>query len=236
MSDVSPTQGHESLAKPSVKAAQAHSYHSPILYSQFQGPFPMNMAETDEERKKREEDEAKQSNFKKVQMAREEAEALAKAEKARADEAERKLRDREAADKKAADEKLLQDKKFEELAAQREAEAKAKSDEAAAEKKRADDLQAKVKAFEDQQEAELAEIVKAIPADKMPPLDSTDPVAKRLQQAKYALSLISTSKPQIGAGVRPDKSSNARKDELLKKGLNRLSSEETLELMEMSEA
>lgn len=234
MSDVSPTQGQESLAKPSVKAAPAHSYHSPILYSQFRGPFVYN--ETDEERKKREEDETKKSNFDKVREKAEREEAARKVAEAELEKFRQEKADREAKEKKAADEKLLQDKKFEELAAQREAEAKANADAAAAANKRADDLQAKVKAFEDQQEAELAEIVKAIPEDKRPPLDSVDPVSKRLQQAKYALSLISSAKPPIGGGLRPEKSTNARKEELLKKGINRLSPEENLELMEMSEA
>lgn len=83
--DVSPRPGHGALASHGVNAPAPFS---PIT-SQFRGPFVYN--ETDEERKKREEDEAKQSNFRKVQEAREAAEA--KAEKARADAAEQKVKD-----------------------------------------------------------------------------------------------------------------------------------------------
>lgn len=205
MPDVSPKQGHASLAAPGVTTAPAHSLHHssyrPTLFSQFRGPFLYN--ETDDERLKREEaerqakdDEEKKSNFKKVQEAREAAEA-------RAAEAEKKLREREEADRKAAEAKMAEEKRFEELAKQKEAEAADKAAEAAREKARADDLAAKVKAFEDQQEAELADILKGIPDEKKPPLDPSDPASKRLAQARYAQSLLDTGpKPPVGAGAR----------------------------------
>lgn len=172
MPDVSPSQGHGSLAPLSViqhpVPSSHHSSKRPTLFSQFRGPFVFN--ETDEERQKREEeerkkveDEEKKSNFRKVQEAREAAEA-------RAEEAERKLREREESDRKAEEAKLTEEKRFEELAKTKEAEANAKADEAAREKARADAAEAKVKAFEDQQEAELAEILKGIPEEKKPPL------------------------------------------------------------------
>jgi uncharacterized membrane protein YqiK len=238
MSDVSLKQGHASLVSPGVTAAPVLSTHSskPVLFSQFRGPFAFNMAETDEERQKREEaerqaneDEEKKSNFKKVQEAREAAEA-------RAAEAEKKLREREEADRKAAEAKLADEKKFEELAQQREAEAKAKADEAAREKARADAAEAKVKTFEDAQEAELVEILKGIPDEKKPPLDDTDPVSKRLAQAKYAKSLLeSGKKPAVGAGVRKevDASAQDRLTELTRKP--RRTPAETQEMLRLNE-
>lgn len=239
MTDVSPKQGHASLATPSVKTAPVpflhHSSH-PILISQFRGPHIYNMAETDEERLKREEeerkakeDEEKKSNFKKVQEAREAAEA-------RAAEAEKKLREREEADKKAEEEKLRQNSQFEQLAKDKEAEAQAKTDEAAREKARADAAEAKVKAFEDQQEAELVEILKGIPEDKKPPLDDSDPVSKRLAQARYAQSLLDSGpKPPVGGGHRKGGGNADRLKELREAEKTRLLTEdETWEMMSLS--
>lgn len=232
---VSPAQGHEPIARQSVIPAPVHSIHrSTPLTSRYSGLLAYNMAETPEEKAAREEkerkekeDAEKQDNFKKVKDARE------KAEKER-DEALKKLKEREDADRKAAEQKLADEKKFEELAKTKEAEANKAKEEAAAEKKRADELSAKVKAHEDEQEKELAEIMKAIPDDKKPELDPADPVAKRLKQAKHVLSLISTEKPPIGGGARNNPNAATRKEELLKKGLNALTAEESMELMELT--
>lgn len=233
---VSPAQGQEPLASPSVTKASDHSLHRsrPVLFSQFRGPFVYNMAETEEERLKREEaerkakeDEEKKSNFQKVKEAREAAEA-------RATEAERKLKERVDADKKAAEEKLAAEKRFEELAQQREAEAAQARAEAAAEKAKREAAEAKVKEIEDQQEAELAELLKTIPEDKRPPLDASDPVAKRLAQVKYVISLLGSAKPEkpIGGGIRNQPEGGPeRKQQLLNKPT---SPTEAFELMGMS--
>lgn len=236
--DVSPAQGHAPLAPSRVTRSPAPSPTGSMktLFSQFRGPFVYN--ETDEERRKREEeeqkkkdDEQKQSNFRKVQEAREAAEARVK-------QLEEEKSQREEADRKAADAKLTEEKKFEELAKAKEAEAAAKGAEADAERKRADDLAAKVKAFEDQQEAELTELLKTIPDDKKPPLDQSDPVSKRIQQAKYAASLLGTKKPDPINGPprkQGDQTKEDRLAELKKKGYGRMTADEAMELAELSE-
>ena len=96
--------------------------------------------------------------------------------------------------------------------------------------------EAKVKAFEDQQEAELKTILESLPKDKLPPLDSADPISKRLQQAKYAQSLlIAGKKGQIGAGVKHDPKGADRRTELREKSKKEpLSEEEAMELVELS--
>src|SRR5207248_3245371 len=129
-------------------------------------------------------------------------------------------RDREEADKKAAEAKLAEEGKLKELADAKTKEAEAKSAEAAAEKKRADDLAVKVKAFEDQQEAELLEVLKDIPEDQKPPLDATDPASKRLQQAKHTRQLLGLKQDDpVGAGARHknELGKKSRYQELLKK-------------------
>lgn len=229
---VSPAQGQEPLA--AGVPASVHSPTSSILYSQFRGPFALNLAETEEEKKARE-DEEKKSNFKKVQEKAEREETARKKAEQERDALLKEKAEREAQEKKAAEAKLAEEKKFEELAQQKDAEAKAKGDEAAKEKARADALEQKVKAFEDQQEAELQEILKKIPDDKKPPLDASDPVSKRLQQAKYAFQLLNL-KPDdpVGAGTRhkPDQSKKDRYQELLKKPFR--TPEESGELAELS--
>jgi hypothetical protein len=230
---VSPAQGHEPIA--SHVTAHAPSVHSsPILFSQFRGPFPMNMSETEEERIARENKE-KQTNFDKVREKAEREEAARKVVEAERDKLLKEKADRDAADKAAADAKLKEQNDFKALADQKEAEAKAKSDEAAAEKARADGLQAKVKAFEDAQEAELAEILKTIPDDKKPrlALDTSKPVAERLELAKYAKSLIKPDGP-LGGGNRktPNPDKQSRLKELLAKP--RRTEEESAELAALS--
>src|SRR5574343_550959 len=225
---VSPTQGQESLA--SHVTAPVPSDHSsrPILFSQFRGPFPMNMAETEEEKKKREDDE-KKSNFDKVREKAEREEKARKAAEAERDALLKDKQDREAKDKAAAETKLKEQQEFQKLAEQKEAEAKAKGDEAAKEKARAEAAEAKVKAFEDQQEAELKTIIESLPKDKLPPLDPSDPVSKRLSQAKYAQTLLETKKGPVGAGVRHDPKGGDRRKELREKSKKeQLSDEEAL--------
>lgn len=232
---VSPTQGHESIA--SHVTASVPSIHSsrPILFSQYRGPHIYNMAETEEEKKKRE-DEEKQSNFKKVKEKAEREEEARKKAEAERDALLKEKATREEADRKAADAKLLQEKKFEELAAQKDTEAKAKEAEAAKEKARADSAEAKVKAFEDQQEAELKAILELLPKDKLPPLDPADPISKRLAHAKYAQGLLSSGKKgQVGAGVKNDPKGTDRRTELREKSKKvPLSPEEAMELVELS--
>ncbi len=207
---VSPTQGNESLATPSVKTASAHSVHGsiPRLYSQYRGPVILNMADggADDEEILDTDDEAtkkRKSNFKKVKEARER-------EKKRADDAEaeaaalrQEKAEREAADKAAADAKLAEQGKLKELADAKQKEAEEKAADAAREKARADAAEAEVKTFRDAQEAELQELLKTIPQDKQPPLDASDSVVKRLQQVKYAKSLLDTgAKPPVGGGAK----------------------------------
>src|SRR5687768_12550605 len=98
MSDaVSPGRGQDPIAAPSVNTAPALSTHRPSLFSQFRGPFLYN--ETDEERKKREEDEAKQSNFDKVRQKAEREEEARKAAEAERDVLRKEKQEREAAEK-----------------------------------------------------------------------------------------------------------------------------------------
>lgn len=229
---VSPVQGHEPIAG---RASQRHpilSSIAPYLTSQYRGLLAFNMAETPEEKAAREakeakekEDNDKKDNFKKV---KEKAESL----EAERDQLLKEKKEREEADRKAAEKKLADEKQFEELAKTKDAEATKAKEEAAAEKKRADDLQAKVKEHDDEQEAELVEILKTIPEDKKPPLDPADPVAKRLKQAKHVQSLLSEGKPPIGGGARNDKKGTERLEELKKKDKNRLTADEAMELME----
>lgn len=234
---VSPTQGQESIATPSVTTAPVLSTHRsrPVLFSRYSGPLIYNMAETDEERIKREEDERKKkdeedkkSNFKKVQEAREAAET-------RAAEAERKLKEREDADKKAADAKLLEDKKYEELAVQREKEATDAKAEAEAAKAEANAAKAKLKEVEDQQETEFNALLETIPEDKRPPLDATDSVAKRLSQVRYVLTLLGKEpKPPVGH-TPPKGDPSGDKASRIKelKAKPYLSSDESFEMLEL---
>lgn len=245
MTDVSPKQGHASFVPPSVITAPAHSLHngSPILYSQYRGPHIYNMAETDDEKAKREEeerkakeDEEKRSNFDKVRLKAEREEEARKKAEAERDALLEEKRQREEAEKKAAEEKLAQEKRFEELAKQKEAEAAAKAAEAEAAAKRAEAAESKLKAIEEQQEKELTAILDTIPEDKRPPLDENDPVEKRLAQVKYAQSLLNVGpKPQVGAGARKGEGNGDRLKELLEAEKKRpLTQEETFELMSLS--
>lgn len=234
-SGVSPAQGYEPIAKPSVTAAPVHSLHRsrPVLFSQYRGPLAFNMAETDEERKARE-DKEKQTNFDKVREKAEREEEARKKAEARAEEAEKKLKEREAKEKQAEEDKLKQNQEFEKLAKDKEAEANAKAEEAQREKSRADALEAKVKAFEDEQQKELDALLKDIPEEKHPPLDPADPVAKRLSQVKHVKSLLDAENPKPPIGTRPHNNTETsdRREELKKKNLNSLTPEESLELLE----
>ena len=213
--DVSPRQGHDALVPPNVIPASAPS-HLP-LFSQFKGPFVYN--ETDEERQKREEEEKKRTNFDKVREKAEREEAARKEAEAERDALRKEKADREAADRKAQEERLAQDKKWEELAAQREAEAKAEAEKARLANEKLTTAEKRLKEIEDAQEAELAELLKTFPEGKQPPLDAADPVAKRLQHAKYAKSLIATDPDDpVGVGAQGEKGKmQDRLKELIKK-------------------
>lgn len=234
---VSPTQGHESIATPSVNTAPALYTHSsrPVLFSQYKGPRIYNMAETDEERQKREEaerkakeDEEKRSNFQKVKEAREKAEA-------ERDALLKEKAEREAADKKALEDKLAAENKFEELAASREKEANDAKAEAAAARAEADQAKAKLKEIEEKQEEELKTLLASIPEDKRPPLDATDHVSKRLSQVRYVLTLLGKEpKPAVGTTPsRGDPSGDkaARLKEL--KAKPHLTTDESFEMLEL---
>lgn len=238
MTDVSQGQGHGSLAAPSVTTAHAHSVHHskrPILFSQFRGPPVLNMAETEEERLKREEDEKNQSNFKKVQEARErEAEARKKAEAER-DTLLKEKEEREERDRKAEEQKLADEKRFEELAKQKEAEAKAKADEAAAERTKRESAEAELAEFKKAQQDELDALLKQIPEEKRPPLSDSMTVPDRLKIVRHTMSMLGQVKPPVGAGFTPPPKEGNRRSELLKKGINNLSPDEALELAGLSE-
>jgi len=239
---VSLSQGQDSIATPSVKAAHVPSIHSSTLFSQYRGPHIYN--ETEEARKEREEaerkkkeDDDKRSNFDKVRERAEREEAARKEAEAKLAALEQEKRDREAADRKAAEAKLEEEKQFETLAKQREAEAKQKTEEAATERARADAAEAKVKAFEDAQEAELTGLLETIPEEKRPPLDPTDAVSKRLQQVKYAKSLIDEkTPPKPPVGGQPPKGAKAdaqtRLSELQAKA--NPTADEVFEMMELA--
>lgn len=235
---VSPAQGHEPLARRGVPAAPAPSVtRSPILFSRYRGPFALNLAETEEERKAREEaerkkkeDDDKQSNFRKVQEAREAADA-------RAEAAEKKLREREEADKKAAEAKLAEEKKFEELAAQREAETKAASAEAAKEKAGREAAEKELAEFKAAQQKDLDDLLAALPEDarKALPIDDSMTVPQRLKIVKHAKTMLDAKEPDpVGGGVRKGTSADqkTRLKELIKKP--RLTEEEQAELAAMS--
>jgi|GEM_PF-5685534 len=239
MSDVSLTPGHESIAKPSVTAAIAPSRHSssPILFSQYRGPHIFNMAETDEERKKREEDERKKaeddekkSNFQKVKEAREEAEKRATA-------AEAKLKEIEDAEKKKQEQELKDKEQFKTLADQKEKEASEEKAKADAATKRAEDAEAKLQKIAEEQEKELTALLETIPKEKQPPLDPTDPVEKRLSHVKYAATLLNIPKPPVGAPLpKTQLDSKTRLQELLDIQKKRpLTEEESEEMMSLGE-
>lgn len=222
MPDVSLTPGYGSLAPACVNSSSApsHPYGSRTFQpftSQFRGPFIYN--ETEEERKKREEDEEKRSNFQKVKERAEREEAARKAAEAERDQLLQEKKEREEAERKAAEAKLSEEKKFEELARQKEEEAKAKAAEAEEARKRAESAESRLKEIETQQEAELTALLEEIPEAKRPPLDPSDPVAKRLSQVKWVKSqLVPETKGPVGAGARStDKTKADRLKELVKK-------------------
>lgn len=147
--------------------------------------------------------------------------------------------DRLRKEKQEAEEANLREKEdFKTLAEQKDAEAKAKAQEAEEARKRADDVEAKLKKIEEQQEAELKELLTTIPADKQPPLDPADPVEKRLQQVRYAASLLGSKKPDHINGPprkQGDQTRDERKAELEKKKPSERTAEEDLELAELGE-
>lgn len=238
MSDrVSPDLGYGPLASPGVKMAPAPFAHSsiPILSSQFRGPFVYN--ETDEERKKRE-DEEKSSNFDKVRQKAEREEAARKKAEDERDALLKEKADREAADKKAAEEKLTADKKFEDLAKKKEAEAEAKAAEAAAEKARADKAEEELNKFREAQEKELASLLESIPEDKRPPLTDSMSVTDKLTHVKYVKTLLDSQTPADGVGKPPFKQDGKKGDRLKElQGFMKtrpLTEEENLEYIELS--
>jgi len=206
---VSPPQGKEALDPQNVNSA----------------PDPSSNGSDDEKR----------SNFKKVKDRAEREEEGRKKAEAERDTLLKEKADREAADKVAQEKKLAEEKRYQELAEKKQAEAEAATKALEDEKRKSQELQAQVKAIEDQQEAELTKLLEEIPEDKRPPLDTSDPVKKRLEQVKYAHSLLASPKSPVGAGARNTTSAAAsRKEELLKKNVNLLTKAETAELMGMT--